>query len=58
MIEELLLVEFAGSEESVTSYLKTILIQSEQAQMVRRMIVDDLFDGKPNRQPARAKDSS
>jgi hypothetical protein len=49
MIEELLLVEFAGSEESVTSYLKTILIQSEQAQMVRRMIVDDLFDGKPNR---------
>jgi hypothetical protein len=49
MIEELLLVEFAGREESVTSYLKTILIQSEQAQMVRRMILDGLIDGKPNR---------
>jgi hypothetical protein len=49
MIEELLLVEFAGREESVTSYLKTILIQSEQAQMSCRIVVDDLIDGKPNR---------
>lgn len=36
-------------KKALQAYLKTILIQSEQAQMVRRMIVDDLFDGKPNR---------